>query len=96
MRRTGALHHDAIRRARSIEDIENAAARQQRRCPDAKYANSRIRSYGKENWQFDADGLTRRRIASINDLPISANDRKFHWPPGQRPDDNPGLSALGL
>ncbi|MDX1711614.1 MAG: nuclear transport factor 2 family protein [Rhodovibrionaceae bacterium] len=54
------------------------------------------RSYGNENWEFDADGLMRRRIASINDLPIAEADRKFHWPQGRRPDDHPGLSDLGL
>ena len=37
-----------------------------------------------------------RRIASINDLPIAASDRKFHWPLGPRPEDHPGLSDLGL
>jgi nuclear transport factor 2 (NTF2) superfamily protein len=54
------------------------------------------RSYGNENWEFDEHGLMRRRIASINDLPIKAADRKFHWPLGRRPDDHPGLTALGL
>jgi nuclear transport factor 2 (NTF2) superfamily protein len=55
-----------------------------------------FRAHGNENWQFDADGLMARRIASINDLPIAETDRKFHWPLGRRPDDHPGLSALGL
>ena len=55
-----------------------------------------FRSYGNENWEFDADGLMRRRIASINDLPIQQFDRKYHWPLGRRPDDHPGLSDLGL
>lgn len=54
------------------------------------------RSYGNENWEFDGDGLMRRRIASINDLPIKEADRKYHWPLGPRPDDHPGLSDLGL
>ena len=54
------------------------------------------RSYGNENWEFDDQGLMRVRIASINDLPITAADRKYHWPLGRRPDDHPGLSALGL
>lgn len=54
------------------------------------------RSYGNENWEFDAGGLMRRRIASINDLPIKDSDRKYHWPSGRRPDDHPGLSDLGL
>jgi nuclear transport factor 2 (NTF2) superfamily protein len=55
-----------------------------------------FRAYGNENWQFDAAGLMELRIASINELPISEADRKFHWPLGRRPDDHPGLSALGL
>ena len=56
-----------------------------------------FRSYGNENWEFDAAGLMRRRIASINDLPIAAGERKFHWQaPGARPDEHPGLSELGL
>ena len=55
-----------------------------------------MRSYGNENWEFDADGLMQRRIASINDLPIAVQDRKFHWPLGRRPDDHPSLSELGL
>jgi nuclear transport factor 2 (NTF2) superfamily protein len=54
------------------------------------------RSYGNENWEFDDRGFMQRRIASINDLPIAASERKFHWPLGRRPDDHPGLSALGL
>lgn len=54
------------------------------------------RSYGNENWEFDADGYMARRVASINDLPIAAADRKYHWPTGRRPDDHPGLSELGL
>jgi len=55
-----------------------------------------FRSYGNENWEFDENGLMRRRYASINDLPIQESERKFHWPLGRRPDDHPGLSNLGL
>jgi uncharacterized protein len=55
-----------------------------------------FRSYGNENWEFDAAGYMRRRHASINDLPIRDADRKFSWPLGRRPDDHPGLSDLGL
>lgn len=55
-----------------------------------------FRSYGNENWEFDAEGLMQRRFASINDLPIRPEERKFHWPLGRRPDDHPGLSDLGL
>lgn len=55
-----------------------------------------FRSYGNENWEFDENGLMRRRHASINDLNIKEAERKFHWPQGRRPDDHPGLSELGL
>ncbi|MEW6320494.1 MAG: nuclear transport factor 2 family protein [Acidobacteriota bacterium] len=55
-----------------------------------------FRSYGNENWQFDAHGLMRWRLASINDLPIREADRKYHWPLGPRPADHPSLSDLGL
>src|SRR5512139_409699 len=54
------------------------------------------RSYGNENWEFNAGGYMMRRFASINDLPIKEADRKFSWPPGRRPDDHLGLSDLGL
>jgi hypothetical protein len=55
-----------------------------------------FRAYGNENWEFSEAGLMRRRIASINDLPIREADRKFHWPLGPRPAEHPGLSELGL
>lgn len=55
-----------------------------------------FRSYGNENWQFDANGLMALRYASINDLSINESERKFHWPLGRRPDDHLGLSDLGL
>ncbi len=44
----------------------------------------------KELWSF-------QRFASINDLPITAADRKYHWDAsGPRPADHPELSDLGL
>jgi len=55
-----------------------------------------FRAYGNENWEFDERGLMRRRIASINEHPIDAGERRFHWPLGRRPDDHPGLSELGF
>ena len=55
-----------------------------------------FRSYGNENWEFDDAGLMARRIASINDRPITEGERKFHWPLGRRPDDHPLLSDLAL
>lgn len=54
------------------------------------------RSYGNENWEFDANGLMSVRRASINDLPIKESERKFYWPAGPRTTDHPGLSELGL
>jgi hypothetical protein len=55
-----------------------------------------FRAYGNENWEFDEQGLMAARYASINDLVITEADRKFRWPLGRRPDEHPGLSALGL
>ena len=59
-------------------------------------SGSWFRSYGNENWEFDEQGLMRRRFASINDLPIQEADRKYRWPLGPRPADHAGLSELGL
>jgi len=59
-------------------------------------SNNWFRAYGNENWEFDDQGLMYARHASINELPIKAVDRKFHWPLGRRPDDHLGLTALGL
>lgn len=55
-----------------------------------------FRSYGNENWEFDERGLMKKRYASINDLPISEEQRKFYWPLGRRPDSHPSLTELGL
>jgi nuclear transport factor 2 (NTF2) superfamily protein len=38
-----------------------------------------FRSYGNENWEFAPNGLMQSRYASINDLPIREQDRKFRW-----------------
>ncbi|SFV34709.1 hypothetical protein SAMN05216456_1971 [Devosia crocina] len=54
-----------------------------------------FRSHGNEQWRFDAHGLMERREASINDLPIQESDRRFLWQGERRPDDHPGLTALG-
>lgn len=59
-------------------------------------AGNWFRSYGNENWEFEADGLMRHRYACINDMPIQESERKFHWPLGRRPDSHPGLTELGL
>ena len=56
-----------------------------------------FRAYGNAQWEFDDEGLMRRREASINDVPIRADDRRFLWQPlGPRPPDHPGLSQLGM
>ena len=54
------------------------------------------RSHGNEQWEFDEHGLMRRREASINDVAIEEHERKFHWPLGRRPDEQPGLTEMGL
>jgi len=54
------------------------------------------RSYGNENWQFDAEGYMAVRHASINDVAIAEAERLYRWPHGPRPADHPGLSDLGL
>jgi len=59
-------------------------------------AGSWFRSFGNENWEFDAQGLMTVRHASINDLPIGEHDRRYRWPLGRRPDDQPGLSSFGF
>lgn len=55
-----------------------------------------FRSYGNENWEFDAHGLMHTRLASINDLPIDESERLFFWPLGPRPAGHAALSELGL
>ena len=55
-----------------------------------------FRSYGNEQWEFAENGLMARRQASINDVPIKESERKFTWDGDRRPDDFPGLAALGI
>lgn len=55
-----------------------------------------FRSYGNENWEFNEQGLMTNRFASLNDLPITEEQRLFHWPLGARPKNHPSLSELGL
>ncbi len=55
-----------------------------------------FRAYGNENWEFETNGMMRRRIASINEHPILETERKFYWPLGRRPNDHPSLSDLDL
>lgn len=54
-----------------------------------------FRAYGNELWEFDDEGLMRRREASINDVPIHKHERKFRWPaPGPRHDEDAGIPAV--
>lgn len=55
-----------------------------------------FRSYGNENWEFDAQGLMQRRFASINDMAIGPGERRYHWPLGPRPAEHSSLTELGL
>jgi nuclear transport factor 2 (NTF2) superfamily protein len=59
-------------------------------------AGAWYRSYGNENWEFATDGLMARRLASINDVPISEEGRLLRWPLGRRPEGHAGLEELGL
>lgn len=60
------------------------------------HAGEWFRSYGNENWEFNEQGLMQKRYASINDVAIAENERKFHWLQGPRPDDYASLSDLNL
>lgn len=75
-------------------DSHRIAVRFAYECHDA--SGQWFRCYGNENWEFNDLGYMTRRLASINDLPISDADRLFRWPIGRRPDEHPGLSELGL
>jgi len=59
-------------------------------------AGNWFRSFGNENWEFNEHGLMMVRHASINDMPIREEDRKYHWRLGRRPNDHPGLSNFGF
>jgi nuclear transport factor 2 (NTF2) superfamily protein len=52
-----------------------------------------FRSYGNENWEFDERGLMRRREASINDVAIGEDERRWFGP---RPDDERGADEIPL
>jgi nuclear transport factor 2 (NTF2) superfamily protein len=46
-------------------------------------------------WEFNDEGLMRRREASINDVKISESERRFLWTaPGPRPLDYPGITEV--
>lgn len=54
-----------------------------------------FRAYGNELWEFDDEGLMRRREASINDVAIEEEQRKFYWAaPGPRPEHDAGIPEV--
>ena len=54
-----------------------------------------FRAYGNELWAFDEAGLMERREASINDVEIDEQERRFHWPaPGSRPKSDSGIPSV--
>lgn len=54
-----------------------------------------LRAYGNELWEFDEEGLMRRREASINEVTIDVGKRRFHWPaPGPRPANDAGIPGV--
>ncbi|KJS34370.1 MAG: 50S ribosomal protein L21 [Rhodospirillaceae bacterium BRH_c57] len=55
-----------------------------------------FRAYGNEQWEFADNGLMCRREASINDVAIREEERRFLWAAGPRPADHPGLTDLGM
>ncbi|MFC4535080.1 nuclear transport factor 2 family protein [Sphaerisporangium dianthi] len=57
---------------------DRIAVRFQYECHDAD--GRWWRSYGNELWEFDAEGLMRRREASINDLAITEGERRIFGP----------------
>ncbi len=58
-------------------------------------ASQWFRAYGNELWEFDEEGLMKRREASINDVAIEEHERKFHWAePGPRPSSDPEVPSV--
>ncbi|HEX7105280.1 MAG TPA: nuclear transport factor 2 family protein [Acidothermaceae bacterium] len=51
------------------------------------------RSYGNELWEYDSDGLNRRRESSINDLKITESERRIFGP---RPSSDFGKDVIPL
>ena len=59
-------------------------------------ASQWYRAYGNELWEFDGQGLMRKRVASINEAPIGAGQRRLAVPPGEAPLHNTWLEAQGV
>ena len=76
----------ALRKSLWAFTDDRIAVRFQYECRDA--SGQWWRSYGNENWEFDAHGLMRRREASINDVRIEESERRWHGPRG---DDERGV-----
>ena len=55
-----------------------------------------FRAYGNENWEFDALGYMRKRIASINEAPIQESERRISLPPEQEVTHNSWITEQGL
>lgn len=61
---------------------------------ECRVAGQWYRCYGNEQWEFAANGLMRRREASVNDLPIAESDRRFRWEGATpRPAAYPGIES---
>jgi nuclear transport factor 2 (NTF2) superfamily protein len=76
----------ALRKALWAFTDDRIAVRFQYECHDA--SGQWWRSYGNENWEFDAEGYMRRREASINDVAISEDERRIFGP---RPESERGV-----
>jgi nuclear transport factor 2 (NTF2) superfamily protein len=62
---------------------------------ECRTAGQWYRCYGNEQWEFAENGLMRRREASVNDVAISENMRRFRWDaPAPRPVGHPGLEGV--
>ncbi|GAB3965105.1 nuclear transport factor 2 family protein [Actinoallomurus acanthiterrae] len=70
----------ALRKSLWTFTDDRIAVRFQYECRDA--SGQWWRSYGNEQWEFDAEGYMRRREASINDVPITADERRIFGPRG--------------
>lgn len=76
----------ALRKNLWAFDGDRIAVRFQYECRDS--AGQWWRSYGNEQWEFDENGLMRRREASINDLRIEESERRVFGP---RPESEHGI-----
>ena len=45
---------------------------------DADNPTQWMRTHGNEHWEFDDEGLMRRRDMSANDYPIKESDRRYY------------------